>query len=101
MKSEKSKHINPEKKSPKEIESENDLTPIDGETFVDKENKIDDEVLQLLASGDAYTESGTDETGTESLTVKRKSDNSIILYTIFPWEIKELKRVYKLANMPG
>ncbi len=98
MKTEKAKPITQERKSIREIESEADLTPIKGETFVDKEKKIDKEVLQLLALRAAYIESGVDETGTESLIVKKKDDDKTIFYTIFPWEIEEVKKVYELAN---
>lgn len=99
MKHEKSKPAYHDKKSPKEIESLDDLTSVEGETFIDKENRIDKEVLQLLALRTAYIESGVDKTGTESITVRRKNDNKIIFYTIFPWEIEEVKKVYKLANI--
>ena len=99
MKPEKSKPTVREIKSAKETESEADLTPLKGETFVEKEQRIDAEVIQLLASRDAYIESGLDETGSESVTVKRKIDDKIILYTIFPWEIDEIKKVIGLSKI--
>jgi len=87
------KQEQPKKPSPKDIETMSPSSILEEEDFVKKDMISMDMAEKMLSLGQAYTETGLDETGTEVLRVYIMSNKELIYSTNDYFDIEELKKV--------